>query len=76
MKKLLILFANGFPYGNHEPFLENEIPIYKEYFEKVLLLSPCNKGETPTREVHDSLIEIIPDYTLSKDVKSILEAIP
>lgn len=76
MKKLLILFANGFPFGISEPFLENEYPLYSEYFDKVLIVTPCKKGERPTREIADPAIEILPDYTLSKDRRSVLEAIP
>ncbi|MBQ3215099.1 MAG: glycosyltransferase [Oscillospiraceae bacterium] len=75
MKKLLVLFTNGYPYGSSEPFLENEVPLYKEYFDKVLIVTPCRKGDRPTRTVDDS-IEVLPDYTLAKDLPSILSAIP
>lgn len=76
MKKLLILFANSYPYNISEPFLENEVPLYPEYFDKVLLITACKKGEQPTRLIPDPTIEMIPDHTLSKDASSILEAIP
>lgn len=76
MKKLMVLFSKGFPYAASEPFLENEYPLYKEYFDKVLIVTGCGKNEKPTRIVNDGSIEIISDYTLSKDIKSIAEALP
>lgn len=76
MKKAMILFAKGFPYNVSEPFLENEYPMYKDYFDKVLIVTGCKKAEIPTRVVEDPAIEILCDYTLSKDLKSILQALP
>ena len=76
MKRLLILFANGFPYHISEPFLEHEYPLYKEYFDKVLIVTACKRGEQPTRQIDDPSIEILKDYTLSKDPLSVAEAIP
>lgn len=75
MGKTLVLFAIGFPYNISEPFLENEYPLYKEYFDKVLIVTGCQKGEKPTRDIQDPVIHILNDYTLSKDKKSILEAL-
>lgn len=76
MKKLLVLFANGFPYANGEPFLENEYPLYAEYFDKVLLVTACTRRNKPARRLSPYPIEVCRDYTLSKDVLSILEALP
>lgn len=76
MKKLLVIFANSFPYNISEPFLANEHPLYKEYFDKVLMVTNGKKGELPTRQIDNSTIELITDYTLSKDLKSIVQAIP
>ena len=76
MKRLLILFAKGFPYNVSEPFLENEYPLYKEYYDKVLIITGCGKKEKPTRTVTDPTLEIICDYTLTKDLRSIIEALP
>ncbi len=70
--KLLILFAKGFPYGDSEPFLEIETPLYKEYFDKVLLVTLRKKGEKPTRNIDDSTIEVLPDYTRSRHLPSML----
>lgn len=75
MKRLLILFANGFPYGIGEPFLEKEYPLYKDYFDGVLISTACKRGDIPTREVVDAGLDVIPDYTLSKDKKSVAEAL-
>lgn len=75
-KRFLILFANSFPYNISEPFLENEYPLYREYFDKVLLVTACRRGEQPTRILNDPAIEVIQDYTLSKDPRSIMEALP
>lgn len=76
MKKLLIVFANSFPYNISEPFLANEHPLYKEFFDKTLMVTNGKKGEKPTREINDPSIDLITDYTLSKDLKSIAEALP
>lgn len=74
MKRLLILFANGFPYGIGEPFLEKEYPLYSEYFDKVLISTACRCGDKPTRELSAACVEVIPDYTLSKDLRSIISS--
>lgn len=76
MKRAMILFAKGFPYNGSEPFLEAEYPKYKEYFDHVLVVTGCKKGEKPTRQVEDDTLEFINDYTLSGDVCSILQAVP
>lgn len=76
MKKALILFAKGFPYNVSEPFLENEYPIYREYFDKVLIVTGCKKKEKPTRVINDPTIEIVCDYILGKDIPSIIQALP
>lgn len=76
MKKLMIVFANSFPYNISEPFLVNEHPLYKDFFEKTLMITNGKKNEVPTREINDPSIELITDYTLSKDTKSIVEALP
>lgn len=76
MGKTLVLFTKGFPYNISEPFLENEYPLYKEYFDRVLIVTGCKKGEKPTRDIQDPVIHILDDYTLAKDKKAILEALP
>lgn len=76
MKRLLVVFANSFPYHISEPFLANEFPLYKDYFDKVLMVTNGRKGEKPTREINDPTIELVTDYTLSKDLKSVLGAVP
>lgn len=63
MKKLLVLFVKEFPHGVSEPFLEQEYPLYKKYFDKVLIVT--NKPKTnsirgkQTREICDPHIEIL-----------------
>ena len=63
MKRVLVLFTKEFPYGVSEPFLENEYPLYKDYFDKVLLVTnrPTVAGirGQKSREVNDSAVEII-----------------
>lgn len=76
MKRLLILFANGFPYNISEPFLETEYPLYREYFDKVLISTACTRGEKPTRKLEDGFTEVLSDCTLSRDLRSVLEAVP
>ena len=62
MKKLLVIFAKEFPYGVSEPFLEIECPLYKKFFDKVLIVT--NKPRTgsvrgtKTREITEPNIEI------------------
>ncbi len=63
MKKLLVVFAKEFPYGVSEPFLELEYPLYKKYFDKVLIVT--NKAKSTairgkqTRIVNDPTVEIV-----------------
>lgn len=75
MKRLLILFTNGFPYNSSEPFLENEYPLYSTYFDKVLISAACTRGATATRQIDGTLAEVLKDHTLSKDIPSVLESI-
>ena len=49
MERLLILFADGFPYGASEPYLEDECPLYGAYADRVLLVTLRRKGERRTR---------------------------
>lgn len=76
MKKLLVLFTKGFPFNSSEPFLENEYKLYQQKFDKVLVVAGCKRNEMQTRNLEGENIEVIGDFTLSKDIKSILEAIP
>lgn len=76
MKRLLILFANGFPYNISEPFLESEYPLYREYFDKVLISTGCTRGEKPTRQLDENFFEVLEDYTLNQDLRSVLASIP
>lgn len=73
MKKLLVLFSNAFPYNIGEPFLEAECPLYREYFDGVLLSAACKRGEKPTRNLDG--IAVLEDYTLSRDIPSMLSAL-
>lgn len=76
MKKLLILFTDGFPYHISEPFLELEAPLYADYFDKVLIVAACKRGELPTRSLIGGNIEVLRDYTVHADIPSILSALP
>lgn len=76
MPRLLILFARSFPYGIHEPFLENEYPLYKDQFDKVLIVTACRRDQSPSHIISDPTIEVLRDYTLSGDLLSILQALP
>ncbi|MBQ9860457.1 MAG: glycosyltransferase [Clostridia bacterium] len=72
MKKLLVLFAREFPYNVSEPFLEAEYPLYKEYFDKVLIATnrPTAAGirGKKTREVNDPAVEIV-ESCFNKDLR-------
>lgn len=74
--KTLVLFTNGFPYNIAEPFLEQEVPLYKDYFDRVLIVTACKRGEAATRIVNECFVEVLCDYTLSKDIFSIIKALP
>ncbi len=76
MKKLLILFTDGFPYHISEPFLEQEAPLYADYFDQVLIVASCRRGELPTRALTGTNIEVLKDYTVHWDIPSILSALP
>lgn len=76
MKRLLILFTNGFPYNISEPFLEAEYPLYREYFDKVLISAACIRGEKPTRKLENDFTEVLSDCTLSRDLPSVLASVP
>lgn len=39
----LILFTNGYPYGNGETFLENEIPYLSYSFDNILIIASSNE---------------------------------
>lgn len=74
-KKLLILFAKGFPYGVSEPFLEMEYGLYPKYFDKVLIITNIRRGDIATREIHSDIIELISssiDGSIFKTIISML----
>lgn len=75
MERLLILFADGFPYGASEPYLEDECPLYGAYADRVLLVTLRRKGERRTRKLCGR-IEVLPDDTLVRDARSVLAALP
>lgn len=76
MKRLMILFANGFPYNNAEPFLQHEYPLYKDYFDKVLVISGCRSTDDPHSIPDDPVFEFLPDNTLDGGLTAVLRAIP
>lgn len=76
MKHTMVLFTLGFPFGAFEPFIENEYHLYKNYFDKVLIVGACEHGEKPTRQVEADVIEVIGDETLSKNKRALLQAFP
>lgn len=63
MKKMLLLFTKEFPYGFSEPFLENEYPLYKKYFDKVIIVTNHSFSKDNRLKkrhmVNDSTIEIL-----------------
>lgn len=56
----LVLLTNFFPYGNEEPYLETELPFYKEQFDQVIICS------LQLRDKHtaDTSRQIDPSYTV------------
>jgi len=76
MKRLMILFANGFPYNNAEPFLWHEYPLYKDYFDKVLVISGCRSTDKQNTIADDPFFEFLPDNTMDGGFVAVLRAIP
>lgn len=76
MKKLLVLFANGFPFDQSEPFLALEIPLYPAYFDHTLLISGKKGQHDSVFPLHTSTMTVLPDRTMTLYLPDILEAIP
>lgn len=54
MSYRLVLLTAGFPYGNGETFLENEIPILARYFDKIDIIS-INPEDTVSRAIPENV---------------------
>lgn len=59
MKSCLIMLTSSFPFGTGETFIENEIPYYKDSFDKIIILP----------------IELDPDAKLTRELPSGVAAI-
>ena len=58
----LILFANFFPYGNGEPYLETEVKYYEQYFDRIYICSlQLRKRDLQSRrELPSDKFEVFP----------------
>lgn len=50
----LVIFTAHYPYGNGEPFLEDELRIAESYFQEILIVSYAKQSEVFTRYVPDN----------------------
>ena len=76
MKQLLVLFTNGFPYLNTEPFLQEEYPLYVKYFDHVLIVSSCHEKTQPILPIDHNRTDLICDNTVSGQLSAILSTLP
>lgn len=59
MEEILILITNYFPYYKGEEYIESELPILSEKFDKVFILScMIDDNREPTRSVPENVIVI------------------
>lgn len=55
MKKYLIMLTSGYPYGNSEPFIGNEIGFLSRSFDKIIILAQeLSPSATVTRDIPDN----------------------
>ena len=69
-KSILFLITSGFPYGNGEPFLENEIDYLIKRFNKLVIISH-NTGSQYKRKINDNVDIYRLSYEISKKEKLI-----
>lgn len=72
-RKYLIFLTAGFPYGNGETFIENELPFLSQAFEKVYIVVPAGAATQPKRAVAGN-VEII-SVTNSSEIFNRLKAL-
>lgn len=59
MKSCLIMLTSGFPFGTGETFIENEIPYYKDRFDKIIILPiELDPDAKLTRELPNGVVAI------------------
>lgn len=76
--KLLVLLTNYYPFYKGEEYIENEIAIAAERFEKVLIVpTMATKEMLPTRKVPENveIIKLDLDYSLPGRVKMVLRGL-
>lgn len=76
--KLLLLLTNYYPFYKGEEYIENEIAIAAERFEKVLIVpTMATKEMLPTRKVPENveIIKLDLDYSLPGRVKMVLRGL-
>lgn len=67
MMKDLIVITDNYPFGNGEPFLENEIKYLSENFRKIYIISK-NQNDMQTREIPKNCKV----YRIKKDLKKLI----
>lgn len=72
MRDKLILITAGFPFGNHETFLETEIIYLSSAFKKIIILSICDQIDTQ-REIPENcqVYKIKSSLTKLEKIKSV-----
>lgn len=59
MKSCLIMLTSSFPFGTGETFIENEIPYYKDRFDKIIILPiELDPDAKLTRELPNGVVAI------------------
>jgi glycosyltransferase involved in cell wall biosynthesis len=72
----LILLNRKFPFGSGETFLENEIGILAQHFDKVLIFpSDACIGDNPTRLIQDPNVSALPFETLPLTIRKLMYVI-
>lgn len=76
MRDKLILITAGFPFGNHETFLETEIIYLSSAFKKIIILSICDQIDTQ-REIPENcqVYKIKSSLTKLEKIKSVYNLI-
>lgn len=66
MRKILMVFANAFPYGTWEPFLQRETEYYEDFDDVYIFSLSVRDEQAETRRILDPRIKVVPIRFRSK----------